>query len=342
MLYVTTRDKYDAFTSHRALTQNCGPDGGFFRPFRLPKLEPQEIAAMAEKSFGQNVATIMNLFFSSKLTGWDVAFCIGRNAVKLVPMHYRTWSVESWHGQTETFHWITQQLISRIYGSQCPVTDWSVIAVRIGVLFAAYGELLKTGAAEPEKSMDVAMMTGDFTAPMAAWYAREMGLPVGTIICGCNENSGLWDLVYHGQLHTDGVAVDTGMPETDYVVPPALERLIFETCGIDETNRYLDICRRGRLYTLDEENVEQLHKGMFVAVVTKKRMADIILNVNRTNSYLMGPEAALAFGGLQDYRAKTGEIRPALILSDGNPRRAADLISGILKMTKSEFLSKMT
>ena len=63
MLYVTTRNRQDAFTTNHVLTQNRGADGGLFVPLHFPKLTQQEWTAFSAKSFGQSVAEILNLIF---------------------------------------------------------------------------------------------------------------------------------------------------------------------------------------------------------------------------------------------------------------------------------------
>ena len=72
MLYVTTRTNNDAFTAARAMNMDRGADGGLFVPFHLNTFSRQEIAALADKSFGQNVADILNLFLlpSSPVGMW--------------------------------------------------------------------------------------------------------------------------------------------------------------------------------------------------------------------------------------------------------------------------------
>ena len=87
MLYVTTRDPRDAYTANRALSENRCPEGGFFVPMRLPHYGESEIAELAEKSFSQNVADILNLLFATQLDGWSVEFGIGRYPVKLVALN---------------------------------------------------------------------------------------------------------------------------------------------------------------------------------------------------------------------------------------------------------------
>ena len=67
MLYVTTRGTQDAFTAYRTMNQDRGPDGGLFVPMRMPQPEQRDVRSLAEQSFGQNVADILNLFFNSFL-----------------------------------------------------------------------------------------------------------------------------------------------------------------------------------------------------------------------------------------------------------------------------------
>lgn len=341
MLYITTRDKTDSFTAPRSITADRGPDGGLFVPFRMPKLELAEIEALSEKTFGQAVADVLNLFFSAGLTGWDVDFAVGRSPVKQAAMNYRIWMVETWHNQQWDFDWLVRHLMTCVSGKELKITDWAKISARIAVLFGVFGELLRDGIVDSEHPIDVAVMAGDFSGPMAVWYAREMGLPVGTIVCSCNENSAPWDLLHHGQIYTDTVAVSTGLPEADYSLPPDLERLVFSALGYDENRRYCDACRQGKLYTPDPELAEKLRSGMFGAVVSRKRMDGIIRNVYRTNSYLLDPYAALAYGGLQDYRAKTGESRPALILSERSPSRSDGIVAAALGVSVQELNDRL-
>ena len=339
MLYVTTREKYDAFTAPRTLSADRGPDGGLFVPFRMPKLDPEEIQAWSGKSFGQAVADILNLFFSAGLTGWDVDFCVGRSPVKQVSMNYRIWVTEMWHNQNWTFDWLARHLLERVRGDR--ITDWGNIAVRIAVLFGVFAEQMKNGTVDFEHPMDVAVMAGDFSGPMAVWYAREMGLPIGTIVCSCNENGGPWDLLHHGQIHTDAVAISTGIPEADFGLPPDLERLVYGTLGFEENQRYCEACRQGKIYAPDPEQAERLRHGMYAAVVSRKRMDGIIRNVSKANDYLLDPAGALAYGGLQDYRAKTGETRPALILSERSPAATSQIVADALGISAQALQNRL-
>ena len=67
MLYLTTRSKQNTYTAARALTEDRGPDGGFYVPLQLPRLDDSEIKSLGANSFSQNVAEVINLFFGTRL-----------------------------------------------------------------------------------------------------------------------------------------------------------------------------------------------------------------------------------------------------------------------------------
>ena len=330
MLYVTTRDKFDTYTEHFAGQGDRGPDGGLYLPFRFVKLDRDELHALKEQSFGQRIAAIMNTFFSCQITGWDVELCAGKNPVKLVSMPNRVTLVECWHNHDLDFARLEKSLSDRVCsdpGDRAP-TSWMRIAVRIAVLFAVYAELLAVEVLAEGSLFDVSVGAGDFTAPMAAWYAREMGLPVGNIVCS-HENSSVWDLIHHGELRTDDQ------------LPENLERLVSATLGVEENLRFCEVCGQGRLYATRPGDLEILRKGMYASVVSAERMSALILSVYRTTGCVLDAQTAAAYGGLQDYRAKTGEARVALLLSERSPVHSSAAIAEAMQIPEQELLRQL-
>lgn len=315
MLYATTRNNQDAYTAQRALRENRGPDGGLYVPFRLPEFSREAFSRLAEKSFNQRIAEVLNLLFQTKLTGWDVDFCVGRHPVRLETLGHRMVVAEAWHNPGEMFARMADNLAAHLTGEMEPAGDWLKIAVRTAVLAAVLGELAGAGVEEA----DISVVSEDFSAPISAWYARQWGLPVGNIVCCCNENNQLWELMCHGQMRTDAVSVPTATPLADVALPEDLERLICGCGGQKEVEAYLEACRKGGIYCPPEGLTEQLRSGIYVSVVSSPRLEMTIPRVYRTHGYLMGPYTALAYAGLQDYRAKTGQTRWAVILAERSP-----------------------
>ena len=272
MLYVTTRNNRDAYTAQRVLRENRGPDGGLYVPFREPVFSREEIDALKEKSFHQCVAEVLNRLFNTKLTRWDVEFCVGRYPVRLVNLPQRIIAGECWHNPEWTFDHLVHILGEQLRGG-CPGADggWVKTAVGIAVLFGIFGEFARAGITEHEKRVDISVVCGNFDLPMSAWYARAWGLPIGNIICCCNENGNLWNLIHHGQFRTDMVSTPTGTPEADVTLPGGLERLIYACGGLAEMDGYLDACRRGGMYCPKDSAFSRLREGLHRATTDTRQ-----------------------------------------------------------------------
>ena len=319
MLYVTTRNKFDTYTASWANQLDRGPDGGLFLPFRMPEFTKDELQTLKQQNFCQRVATIINSFFGSQLTGWDVELYGGKNPVKLVSVGHRIMVAEIWHNHDQDYARFAARLTARICESDHSLlkpTSWVSIAIRIAILYSLLIDL-------PASLMplDIVVATGNFAAPMAVWYARQMGLPIGNIICS-HDHPCVWNLLHQGEVRGD-----EHLPEN-------LERLIAATLGVEENQRFCEIVESGKLYSTRMGMLEPLRKGMYATVTSQDRVNAVISSVYRMANYVMGPQTALAFSGLQDYRAKTGGIRNAMILAERSPVTDIKNIASVLGMSE--------
>ena len=187
------------------------------------------------------------------------------------------------------------------------------------------------------ETFDIAVNAGDLTAPMAAWYARKMGLPLGMILCGCSENSGIWDLIHHGQFSTGSSICQSRLPEADLPLTEGLERLIYEILGMEEADHYRQICERKGTYQLLPERLGMLAEGLYGAVVGFRRIGDTVRSLYRTNGYIASPYTALSAGALQDYRAATSESRLTLVPSQHSPALFPEDITQWLGIHRSQL-----
>ena len=340
MLYVTTRVGEDAFTACRALTENRGPEGGNKVPKKLPLFDDAQIAELEEKSFSQTVAQIVNLFFGTKLDGWGIELGIGRYPVKLVSLNGKIVAVKAWHNPIYRFDRFVSGVEKAIRQSdqinEHP-TDWVQIAVRIAVLFGVYGQLMHAGVISNSQRIDVSVPSGDLSHLMAVWYARNMGLPIGTIVCCCNENHALWSLLHKGELRTDAIAERTHVPDCDHTVPTDLERLIFAVSDNKEVNRFCETCRTGGTYAPGPDLISCLRAGIYISVVSAKRMASTIPNLYKTTGFIADPYTALSYSGLIDYRAATGGNKPAVIISEESPHFSMEFVAQCMNMLPAEL-----
>lgn len=303
MLYVSTKNKTESFTAYRVLHEEMTPDGGLFAPFHLPAFSVEEIDGLKELAFSEIVAKILNLFFSRRLTSWDVEFSIGRHWLKLETIGQQILVAELWHNSQADYNYIVSSLYGKLTDDpSVNVPQWVRIAVEIAVLFGLYGELLRNGIT----GADIAVTDDVLDYPIAAWYARKMGLPIGLILCGCRENSGFWELIRRGEGSCE--------------VSDQAQRLIYEIFGVDEAAKFALARQNERTYRLANEQTVVLSKEIYTSVIGLDRISTVAASIQRTCGYTADPFTAAAYGTIQDYRAETGEKHPTLLLSRSKPK----------------------
>ena len=339
MLYETTRSKVATYTAQRALAEERSPDGGFYVPTSLPVYSREELEGLLKESAGEIVARILNGFFKGKLTRMDVEFALGKKFFGLARISHRIIIGELWRNADGSFEELCRRLAERLsaeYGVIRPGA-WMRIACRIALVFAMYAELRRQGVVRQEELLDMAVLTGDFEGPYALWTAKRMGLPMGQIVCACNENSGFWDLLNRGQIKLGARLQTTITPECDRVVPAGLELLIREKLEWDAVEEYLRLLEKGGTWYLSPEEHRHFREGFSAAVISDKRIRTAMPNLYNTNGYILCPYSALAYTGLMDYRSHPGPRRAALMLTEYDPRQNAATVIRALAISDQEL-----
>lgn len=311
MLYVTTRDKIDAFTAPRTLQSDRAAQGGVYVPFRIPYYDDAALSQLMGQSFGEIVAQLLNLFFACGLSAWDVETCVGKNPLKLAGVGNRISVIELWQNLEGSYDNLEKSLFNLLCKTnQYPMerTSWLKIAVRISIMFAAFALLAESGADLSQK-LDVAVRGDDFSLPVSLWYARKMGLPIGTIICGCREESQIRELIHLGEMKTD----------IDGLILDEAERLIFSSLGFEEAVRFGKVRENRGIFKLLPDDGKVLSSGLFCGVISASRAEEMIPRVYHTNGYTLAKDASVAYAALMDYRATTGSNHPSILLEDYAP-----------------------
>ena len=342
MLYLTTRADRDVYTPIWALTEDFAPNGGQFLPIRVPHLDRIALETVAKRSFNENVAAVLGLLYRKKLTGRDIDLATGKFTVPMLELNSRTMVAELWRNLDCSFDDYVLRLFRMIVTEpQRHPGSWFVMSVRIAWLFGVFGELMARGIVSPEKPLDLAVPSFDFQYPMAAWYARSWGLPIGTIICCCNENNAPWSLLHQGQMRTDNTLRHTYTAACDQAVPGGLERLIHAVLGTDEANSFASARAAGKPYSLTEDQQTLLRAGLSVSVVSQRRMAFMLPNIYREDRWYPDPYAAMAYTGLVDHRAAPGDTGSALIIAEENPLYRVDMLAEMLPMEPDVLRKKL-
>ena len=124
----------------------------------------------------------------------------------------------------------------------------------------AYGQLLRQGEITCGEKMNVVVPTGNFGNILAAFYAKNMGLPIETLYCASNENKVLFDFFQSGTYDRKREFILTSSPSMDILISSNLERLIYRITGEDaaQTKVFMDALSSNGEYTITKEMMEKL------------------------------------------------------------------------------------
>lgn len=343
MLYTSTRNKHDTYTAQRALCLDRAEDGGLFVPIHMPQYSSQEIIKLLHLSPNDVIANVLNILFGSTLTQRDIDFLAGKEIFKMREINHRITVGELWRNPEGDFSRTVRTLTEYLCADRNAKgpTMWAKVAVNIAMIFAMFTKFSYKTEFDLDRKQDVVVLGENFIAPMAAWYARKMGLPIGAIICGCNDNGSVWDLLQRGQMKVDAPLIKTNTPKCDISIPEGFEWLIYETLGQDAVADFVSSCDRGGLYEISSTGYPILRQGMYAFVVGEKRLLDIIPNVYSATGYVLCPYSALTYSGLMDYRAMTGENGSALMISQWSPWHCKDVVAKAMGISVADLRERI-
>ena len=101
------------------------------------------------------------------------------------------------------------------------------LAPQVVYYFRAYGDLVKSGRIRLGDVVDYTVPTGNFGDILAGYFARQMGLPVGRLICASNANDVLTEFLTTGRYDKRRPFYKTTSPSMDILVSSNLERLLY-------------------------------------------------------------------------------------------------------------------
>lgn len=188
----------------------------------------------------------------------------------------------------------------------------------------AYAKLLQNEEIESGEKIDVTVPTGNFGNILAAYYAKEMGVPIHKLICASNENKVLFDFFQTGTYDKNREFVLTSSPSMDILISSNLERLIYLTAGQDaEKNaRFMDALKTNGVYEITPEMKERL-KDFVGGYATEEQTASAIKDTYEKTGYVMDTHTAVAAYVCKAFKEKAKDGCKALIASTASPYKFA-------------------
>lgn len=205
--------------------------------------------------------------------------------------------------------------------------------------FYSYLRLLRDNKIEDDENINFIVPTGNFGNILAAYYAKEMGLPINKLICASNDNKVLTDFINSGIYDKNRNLILTSSPSMDILVSSNLERLLFHLNGGND--KYVKDKMEGLdcqgEYKAEGINLENF-KGYFS---TEEEVSNSIKEVFNKYNYLMDPHTAVAHNSYKKYKLETGDNTKTVIVSTASPFKFGGKVAnsiGISTYNKDNFM----
>ena len=192
----------------------------------------------------------------------------------------------------------------------------------------AYASLVRQGKIKDGQEINVVVPTGNFGNILAAYYAKQMGLPVHKLICASNDNKVLYDFFRTGTYDRKRDFILTTSPSMDILISSNLERLLYHLSGNDgeEISRLMTALEQEKKYEVSDKIREGL-KDFYGGFATVEDTNETIGKMYRENGYLIDTHTAVAYKVYEDYVEETGDETPAIIASTASAYKFADSVA---------------
>jgi len=187
----------------------------------------------------------------------------------------------------------------------------------------AYAKLLLNQEISLGETINVVVPTGNFGNILAAYYAKEMGVPIGKLICASNENKVLYDFFTTGVYNSNRDFILTSSPSMDILISSNLERLIYELSGRDSSlnsKMMADLKCSGR-YEITDKMKEKL-VDFIGGYATEEETREAISSIFDDTGYVLDTHTAVAACVWRKHinnHGKTSNLGKGLIVSTASP-----------------------
>ena len=198
--------------------------------------------------------------------------------------------------------------------------NWGRLVPQIVYYFAAYGRLVRNHKIEMGQPVDFCVPTGNFGDILAGYYAKQMGLPVGKLVCASNRNNVLTEFFETGTYNARREFFKTTSPSMDILVSSNLERLLYHITGSDtQVAAWMaDLAEKGS-YTVNSTTLETIRADFAAGCASDEDVAQEIKAIYQKVGYLCDPHTAVAFKVAREYQAASQSHNPMVVLSTASP-----------------------
>lgn len=207
--------------------------------------------------------------------------------------------------------------------------NWGRLVAQIAYYWSAYLDLIQREKIEWGEKLNFVVPTGNFGNILAAWYAREMGLPVGKLVCASNRNNVLSDFFRTGNYSIKRALYSTNTPSMDILISSNLERLLFHMSGNNADyvqNLMKDLTLKGDYFVGAQmrKSLQQIFVGGFA---DDRGIERTILQTYDDTDHVVDPHTAVGFNVYARYQRRSHDENIVVYLSTASPYKFAKTVS---------------
>lgn len=229
--------------------------------------------------------------------------------------------------------------------------NWGRLVPQIVYYISAYCDMMAAGEIEAGEKVNVTVPTGNFGNILAAYYAKQMGLPIDKFICASNKNNVLSDFIRTGEYNRNRDFYTTASPSMDILISSNLERLLYHLYDCD-TNAVSELMSQlgsqGR-YKVSDKVLERLKAEFYGGYCDDEGTKETIKVTFEKFSYLLDTHTAVAVNVHNRYVKETGDNKKTIIASTASPYKFPASVLAALEpqaqgneIEKSARLSEIT
>ena len=184
----------------------------------------------------------------------------------------------------------------------------------------SYAKLYADGAIKKNEKINFVVPTGNFGNILAAFYAKEMGLPINKLICASNDNKVLYDFFSTGEYNKNRDFILTSSPSMDILISSNLERLVYKIAGSDsvKNSEFMNGLSKAGKYVISDDMKSKL-KDFYGNYSNEEETAETIKDLFEKTGYIIDTHTAVATSVYNKYKIETNDNTKAVIVSTASP-----------------------
>ncbi len=217
--------------------------------------------------------------------------------------------------------------------------NWGRLAPQIVYYVSAYCDMVNNGSVNFGEKINIVVPTGNFGNILAAYFAKEMGLPVNKLICASNANRVLTDFIENGTYDRNRAFYTTVSPSMDILISSNLERLLYILCGRDSDiiNGWFDALKTDGKYTVSQDVKDKINELFAAGCCDDEKTKATIGRTYKAYNYLADTHTAVAIDVCDAYMAETGDNTPVVIASTASPFKFSKAVLSAVEGEEKEY-----